>query len=160
MYIYTVLLYYTLTVISRRADFRGVGGVRTSKDMHWRGAKSKGPPIIMNMFAKRRFCLDRFFLLKILKTAYHSAKPRFYNNNHNTSMFITHTIYCIIFICVHHKLIIVTVCLSVKSIKESPRCYSRTLRSEGRLRLAASEHIVSQYYNIAFPAGTKWTVLS
>ena len=33
----------------------------------------------------RYLCLVRFFVLKILKTAYHTARPRFHNNNHNTS---------------------------------------------------------------------------
>ena len=107
-------------VYCRHIDSRG--GPEPPKDMHWGGPKSKGPPnknkhvwYLSWILTKQNFFLDRFFLLKILKTAYHLARPRFYNNNHNTSMFITQPIYCTSFICVRLKLIILTVCLSVKS---------------------------------------------
>ena len=56
-----------------------------------------------------------YFLLKILKTAYHSARPRFYSNNHNTSMFITLPIYCTSFICVGYvtnSLLLLCICQS------------------------------------------------
>ena len=104
----------------------------------------------MNMFAiyhgyqQNQISVFRFFLLKILKTAYHSARPRFYKKIANTSMFITYPIYCTIFVCVRYKLIIVTVSQSVKS-KESPLCYNRALRSKGILKRAGSEHIQHSY---------------
>ena len=72
--------------------------IRGSKE--WRNPNNNEHVCYLSwILTKYHICLDRFFLLKILKTIYHSARPRFYSNIHNnTSMFITHPIYCIIFI--------------------------------------------------------------